>query len=336
MNFLKILPYLLLLLLTACGADGPSPDAVALGVAPTKDEPATLSTDTIEKDAIEATVDRTPESMTADERKKAGNDKNSATVASSEKPAPAPRRPKKPSVAPPPPTNTNPMPSKPEPTVEPIVEIHVDHSAFDALLQQHVNATGEVNYAGFKRDRGKLEAYLTTLSAQVPAKDWSRNESLAYWINAYNAFTIKLIVDNYPLESIRDLDEPWDRKWIKLAGSTYSLNNIEHDLIRPRFQEPRIHFALVCAAQSCPPLANRAYTAANLNSMLESRTRNFLRNERYNVTQEENVRVSPLFDWYGEDFGDIRTYLNKYLKRDIPQGVEINFLSYDWSLNSQK
>lgn len=213
-------------------------------------------------------------------------------------------------------------------------EPSVDHSAFESLLQKYVSADGRVDYQGFSKDKAALQAYLDDLSANVPAKSLPRNERLAYWINAYNAYTIKLIVDNLPLESIRDLGKPWDNKWIELGGKTYSLNNIEHDLIRPEFNEPRIHFALVCAAKSCPPLANRAFTPENVNSLLESRTRKFIRDDKFNVTHEETVRVSPLFDWYASDFGDVRAYLNKYLQRSIPEGIPINFMEYDWSLNN--
>lgn len=209
-----------------------------------------------------------------------------------------------------------------------------DHGAWNTLLQKHVSPTGVVDYRGFQADEARLDAYLATLAKATPGDGWTRNESLAYWTNGYNAFTIKLILDHWPVKSIRDIDEPWDEKWIELDGKTYSLNQIEHEIVRPTFNEPRIHFAFVCAARSCPPLANQAYTANNLESMLERQTRNFIRNEQFNVTQEETVRVSSIFDWYGEDFGDVRAYLNRYLENDIPAASKINFLDYDWSLNN--
>ncbi len=179
----------------------------------------------------------------------------------------------------------------------------------------------------------ELNAYLSTLSQEVPDNRWSRPEALAYWINAYNAFTIKLVLDNWPVNSIREIDQPWDTKFITLDGQNYSLNQIEHEIIRENFAEPRIHFALVCAAVSCPPLASTAYTADNLDKMLDRRTRSFINDETFNVTQEEVVRVSPLFDWYAEDFEDVPAYLNRYLTTDIPAKKELHFLEYDWSLN---
>ena len=212
-----------------------------------------------------------------------------------------------------------------------------DHGVFDALLKQYVNSRGDVNYAGLKKEEGKLDAYLGTLANATPARDWSRNEALAYWINAYNAYTLKLLLKNYPVKSITDLHggKPWDVKWIELGGKTYSLNNIEHDIIRPRYKEPRIHFAVNCAAASCPPLPNKAFTPSNLNSLLESRTRSFIRNDNYNTITDGKVAVSKIFEWYGEDFGDLREYLNKYAETTIPAGTDITFRDYDWALNKQ-
>ena len=212
-----------------------------------------------------------------------------------------------------------------------------DHAAFNGLLGKHVNSRGDVNYAAFKKDEAKLDAYIAELSQNSPGSDWSRKESMAFWINAYNANTIKLILKNYPLKSITNLHggKPWDMKWIKIDGKTYSLNNIEHDIIRPRYKDARIHFAVNCAAASCPPLPNKAFTPANLNSLLESRTRSFIRNAKYNTIADGQVEVSKIFDWYGEDFGDLRVYLNKYTSTEIAEGTEIGFVEYDWALNKQ-
>lgn len=194
-----------------------------------------------------------------------------------------------------------------------------------------------MNYGGLKKDEEKLDNYLAELSKNSPESDWGRKESMAFWINAYNANTLKLILKNYPLKSIIDLDggKPWDVKWINIGGKTYSLNNIEHDIIRPRYKDARIHFAVNCAAASCPPLPNKAFTAANLNGLLESRTKSFVRNSSYNTITAGNVKVSKIFDWYGEDFGDLRSYLNKYATTEIAEGTEIGFAEYDWALNKQ-
>jgi hypothetical protein len=308
---------LLTLLLTGCGPDAPLTSTDQIGV----DTTQLNHSDTVVQDQIEHTRESSP----AAPEKQAPRTKVSAPdQVNIARPQPVP---------PPPPTNTAPArPAQNVSYVKPSGNAP-SHDAFDALLREYVSSNGKVNYAGFKANEKKLDAYLNTLARQRPQSDWSREQKLAYWINVYNAFTIKLIVDHYPVESIKDIDRPWDKKWIELDGKTFSLNEIEHDIIRPTFREPRIHFALVCAAISCPPLADRAYTAENLEQMLQQRTRQFINNERFNVTQEEVVRISPLFDWYADDFGDVTDYLNKYLSTDIPKGKELHYLDYDWGLN---
>ena len=319
MHMLTYTVLLPLLLLTSACAEGPPPPvgtpdattpAASLGTLP-------MEEDTVASDQIEYTLEQNPEVPPS----------NVPQPAVSPKPVP---------VTPPPPTNAAPAAPAPaaSPETPPAVNNAPDHTAWNTLLSKHVRSTGRVDYRGFEQDEAALDAYLATLAEEVPGTDWTRDESLAYWINAYNAYTVKLILNNWPVESIRDIDEPWEQKWIDLAGNTYSLNQIEHDIIRPTFDEPRIHFALVCAARSCPPLPNKAFTAQNLDQLLDQRARKFINDEELNVTQEVVVRVSPLFDWYGEDFGDVKEYLNRYLATDIPEGKEITFLDYDWSLNN--
>jgi hypothetical protein len=218
-----------------------------------------------------------------------------------------------------------------------IDEVKADHSAFNDLLTKYVSSSGVVNYKGIKSEIGKLDTYLNELETKTVGSDWTRNEKLAYWINAYNAFTIKLILDNYPVNSIQDIagGKPWDKKWIKLGSETYSLNQIENEIIRPQFNEPRIHFAVNCAAQSCPPLGNRAFTAENLNSLLEKQTRSFINNSKFNKISSTSAKVSKIFDWYGQDFGDLKTYLNKYSATQIAASTKIEYNDYNWSLNNQ-
>jgi hypothetical protein len=209
-----------------------------------------------------------------------------------------------------------------------------DHQAWDDLLKLYVDRRGRVNYNRLKSNEAALDSYLATLAQATPTTDWTRNEGLTYWINAYNAFTFKLILNNYPVASITDLDggDPWKVKWIKLGDKTYSLNNIEHDIIRPNYQDPRIHFAVVCAAKSCPPLLNRAFRPGSLDEQLDRVTRTFINNSLFNSVTGD-VKVSKIFDWYQEDFGDVKAYLNKYLDKPIPQDQEIGYKPYDWSLN---
>ncbi|MFK7773596.1 MAG: DUF547 domain-containing protein [Saprospiraceae bacterium] len=210
------------------------------------------------------------------------------------------------------------------------------HDDFDRLLRKHVSSSGVVNYQGFKKDEARLDAYLMAMEKTNLEKSWGRNKTLAFWINAYNAFTIKLILKNYPIKSIMDLNngKPWDVKWIKIDQRTLSLNNIENDIIRPKYNEPRIHFAVNCAAKSCPPLLNKAWTADNLNSNLERQTKSFINNSNYNTITSGNVEVSKIFDWYGKDFGDLKVYLNKYSNTTIPAGTSVNFKAYNWELNN--
>ncbi len=213
----------------------------------------------------------------------------------------------------------------------------VNHTEWDALLQKYVNNTGNVNYAALKSDQANLNNYLKIISQNTPQSNWTKSEKLAYWINAYNAFTIKLIVDNYPVKSIKDLKggNPWDEKWIKIREKTYSLNNIENDIIRPTFKEPRIHFAVNCAAASCPPLLNKAWTAQNLEANLANQTRQFINNTKYNQLSSSAIKVSKIFDWYGGDFGNLISYLNKYTETPIKSNAKVSFAEYDWSLNEQ-
>jgi len=224
-----------------------------------------------------------------------------------------------------------------KPREDNVTRLVVDHGDWDDLLQKYVSAKGDVNYEGFKKDRSKLEAYLDMLAGNHPTDAWSRSEKMAYWINAYNAFTIQLILDNYPLSSITNLDngKVWDRKWIELGDQTYSLNNIENDILRPRFKDARIHFAVNCAAESCPPLLNKAFTAQNLESTLDQQAKAFINNPEYNKISKQSVTVSKIFDWYADDFGNLIQYLNKYSKTTIGNNASVEYQNYNWSLNKQ-
>lgn len=210
------------------------------------------------------------------------------------------------------------------------------HKYFDYILKNSVNTEGGVDYKGIKADVKRLDKYLADLQSFPPQSDWSKAEKLAYWINAYNAYTIKLIIDNYPVSSITDLygGKPWDHKWIELDGQMLSLNAIENEIIRPRFKEPRIHFAVNCAAKSCPPLANTAYTKDNLETLLDQYTTAFINNSKYNKLSNKPAEVSKIFDWYAEDFGDVATFINKYLASRQPPIENIVYMTYDWSLNN--
>lgn len=209
------------------------------------------------------------------------------------------------------------------------------HVGLDSLLQKYVSATGKVNYKGLKSDKEALYAYCQLLSDN-PAQDaWSKEEKMAYWINAYNAFTLKLVVDNYPTKSIMNFDggKTWDVKRVKLGDKKYSLNQIENEILRPQFKDARIHFAINCAAKSCPPLWNRAYTAEKLDSALEARTRAFVNDQNFNTLTTSKASVSKIFEWYAADFGDLKKYLNKYADIQLKSSAAVSFNEYDWGLN---
>ena len=214
-------------------------------------------------------------------------------------------------------------------------EAAADHAGLDSLLRKYVSDAGKVNYKGLKSDKEALYAYCKALSDNPPQEGWTHEEKMAYWINAYNAFTLKLIVDNYPAKSILNFDggKTWDVKRIRIGEKKYSLNNIENDILRPQFKDARIHFAINCAAKSCPPLRNRAYAAATLDSTLEARTKAFINNPAFNTITASKARVSRIFEWYAGDFGDLKKFLNKYADVQLKSSAVVTYTEYDWDLN---
>lgn len=224
--------------------------------------------------------------------------------------------------------------SNPEPEL--IIQVP-DHSKFDRLLKIYVSEAGNVDYSGLKNNQKLLDEYLSDLKINFIAENWSRKAKMAYWINAYNAFTIKLILDNYPVKSIMNIHggKAWDVRWIELGTNKYTLNQIENEILRPVYKDPRIHFAVNCAARSCPPLLNEAWTEENLEKNLEHQTIAFINNQSENIISLKEVEVSKIFDWYSEDFGDLISYLNKYSKNEISQEASVRYKEYSWDLNKQ-
>jgi hypothetical protein len=212
------------------------------------------------------------------------------------------------------------------------------HHAWDDLLKKYVSTDGAVNYRSFKSDRAQLEAYLKSLAANPPAASWKRTDQMAYWINAYNAVTVKAVLDHYPLKSIRDIDggKVWEKPAITIGGKSYSLNNIEHDMLRKNFNDPRIHFAVNCASASCPKLINEAFSAEKLEAQLHAATKYFINDASRNKISANNLQLSAIFDWYKQDFmakGTLVDFLNQYSATRISPGASISYLQYDWSLN---
>jgi len=209
-----------------------------------------------------------------------------------------------------------------------------DHTPFHELLQKYVDANGKVNYTNLKKNRKALDAYLTDMATASNITKWSREEQLAYWINLYNAATLQMVIDNFPLKSIKDASfgKPWDTYFIKVGAVTYTLNEVENNIIRKQFNDPRIHFAVNCAAKSCPPLLNKAYTAANVDKLLQTNTKAFV-NSSYNDISAKSVAISDIFKWFAEDFGEIITFINQYSNTKTAKDATITYKDYDWSLN---
>lgn len=219
------------------------------------------------------------------------------------------------------------------------------HELWTALLRTHVNSDGLVDYKGMVRDKEELEKYLSLLSTHAPDPDtWTEQEQLAYWINVYNAYTVKLIVDNYPVKSIKDLhpvnipfvSSVWQKKFFEIGGVKMNLDEVEHGILRKRFEEPRIHFAVNCASMSCPPLRNEAYTATQLEQQLTEQTTNFINDSEYNKVTAERANVSKIFSWFKRDFtknGSLKDFLNQYSTYKIGKAGDIKYMDYDWKLN---
>ncbi len=224
----------------------------------------------------------------------------------------------------------------------------INHAIFDSLLKKYVNEEGYVNYKGFLKDSVQFNSYLDLLSRNHPnEKNWSKEERLAYWINAYNAFTIKLICNYYPVKSIKDIksgipfvSDTWTISFIKIEGKTYNLNDIEHGIIRPKFNDPRIHFAVNCASKGCPPLRNEAYMASKLNAQLDEQAKNFINDGNRNKIQSANkADLSKIFTWFSGDFKkaapSVIAFINKYSNTKLSEKATLNYQDYDWNLNEQ-
>jgi hypothetical protein len=247
--------------------------------------------------------------------------------------------------------------SAPEPKPGAALAFDHAHALLTEILQAHV-AGDRFDYAKLKRDPARLERYLGTLQAVTPAElaAWTREERFAFWINAYNAFTLKKVVDNYPLKSIKDLSgalglkSVFDDEFIPMKphhpegkDDRLSLNDIENGILRPVFEDARVHAAINCASFSCPPLLDRAFTAANLEEELNARMRAFLADPKRNrfLPDKGRCEVSEIFKWFREDFerdaGNVRKFLVRYAPsehRQIIEQGELKYLDYDWALNA--
>ena len=219
-----------------------------------------------------------------------------------------------------------------------------NHEIWADLLRRYVKPGG-VDYSGFKAEEDRLDQYLKILENTDPDK-LPRNEQYAYYINVYNAWTIKLILSDYPgVKSIKDfgtiLKSPWQKRWVRINGETITLDEVEHEILRPRFKDPRVHFAINCSAVSCPPLRPEPYRGRTLDQQLDDSTRSFVNDESRYRLDGNNLFVSRIFKWFSEDFsdGELEFYL-KYAQGDLKEKLaarkgtlKVKYLHYDWSLN---
>ena len=222
----------------------------------------------------------------------------------------------------------------------------MNNRSYAGLLGKYVR-NGLVDYQGFKNEEAKLDQYLKILE-EIDTKELSRDEQFAFYINAYNAWTIKLILTGYPgVKSIKDLgsffSSPWKKKICRIDGEVISLDQIEHGILRPRFKDPRVHFAINCAARGCPPLQSDPYEGAILDRQLNEMAAAFINDPSRNRLEGNTLYLSKIFDWFEEDFnGDVIEFILKYVKGGLKNGlesnkgdIEIKYLAYDWSLNAK-
>jgi hypothetical protein len=246
----------------------------------------------------------------------------------------------------PPPAVGTPIKASPRASAKPFDH---SHKAFDVLLKDKVK-DGQVNYAALKSSPGELTAYLGQLASikESTFKTWDENQQQAMLINLYNAATLKLIIDHYPVKSIKDIGglfkKPWDIKSLTLFGKTITLNHLEHKILRKNYDEPRVHFAIVCAAKGCPILRTGAYTADRLDTQLKEQGEAFLRDPKKNRVDaaKKVVYLSKIFNWFESDFekggsviGFVKPYFAPADAKSLGKNFKIKYTSYDWSLNKQ-
>lgn len=220
----------------------------------------------------------------------------------------------------------------------------VDNRIYAALLKKYVK-NSHVNYDGFKQDERLLNEYLAILS-HANVKLLSEKSRFAFYINAYNAFTIKLVLTKYPgINSIKEtgsfFSNPWNQKFISLQGKTITLDHIEHKILRPKFKDPRVHFAINCASKSCPPLRDEPYEGQTLENQLNDQAESFINDKKNTFIKQGTLFASKIFKWFEADFSDtpllfIRRYATGELKEQLDssgENIKIDYLDYDWTLN---
>ncbi|MGB3535807.1 MAG: DUF547 domain-containing protein [Microcoleaceae cyanobacterium] len=255
--------------------------------------------------------------------------------------------------------NTN--SEQPQSSVALAESTNFSYDNYAQVLTQYVNDKGEVDYQSLKQNRQPLDSFhnsIATLSPQV-YQNWTEDEQIAFWVNIYNSLTLEAIINNYPTDSIKDIPGVWKRLNFEVMGEELTLDQIEHEILRKQFDEPRIHMGLVCASIGCPLLRQEPFTANQLDQQLNEQTVEFLALDRnFEIDKEENkVYLSSIFKWFGEDFESkhaaenqytgkekeraVLNFVNQYLDAQnqtyLTQGeYQISYLNYDWSLNDVK
>jgi hypothetical protein len=234
---------------------------------------------------------------------------------------------------------------------DPAATVTIDHSAWDRFVETYVSSfpdgVNRVAYADVTNaDRRQLARYIDTLTA-IRIRSYNRAQQRAYWINLYNALTVKVVLDHYPVKSIRQIKPhlfsigPWQEKRIMVEGAELSLDDIEHRILRPIWRDPRLHYALNCASIGCPNLLNQAFTAANSETLLTRAARAYINNPRGAELRNGRLVVSSIYKWYKEDFGDtdtgvighLRRYAEPALSAQLRETTRISAYRYDWALN---
>ncbi len=228
----------------------------------------------------------------------------------------------------------------------------IDHSIWQGLLNRYVinaaDGIARVDYANVSSDdRAQLKHYLSTLRT-VSISGFSRPQQMAYWINLYNALTVDVVLDHYPVDSIRDIklsglfsSGPWNKSLLEIEGREVSLNDIEHRILRPIWSDARIHYALNCASLGCPNLQNEAFTEDNIDALLEKAATEFINHPRAVRIDDDELIVSSIYDWFIEDFGDSEASVIQHLKHYAREDLKLTLSrfdefvdDYDWSLNA--
>lgn len=241
----------------------------------------------------------------------------------------------------------------------------VQHSAFTNLLKQYVktdnSGLNRVNYKALKSSQAELKAYIKSLENTKVTK-LSANEQFAYWANLYNALTLNVVLEAYPVKSIKDIDispglfadGPWGKKLVTIEGTQISLDDIEHQILRKNFRDPRVHYAVNCASVGCPNLLTEAFTGAKLNAQLNKAASDYINSPRGVQIKNNRIATSKIYQWFKKDFANeakagssafsgsdagVLSHLAKYAKSDVKQAIlkigAINSTFYDWSLNDQ-